>query len=59
MKIYKDYEDLPKIKLPLGQEVSISDSTIRDGAQMPGIVMKSQQKFQIYNYLHQDRNRET
>ena len=52
MKIYKDYEDLPKIKLPLGQEVSISDSTIRDGAQMPGIVMKSQQKFQIYNYLH-------
>ncbi|SFM91802.1 homocitrate synthase/isopropylmalate synthase family protein [Methanolobus profundi] len=53
MKIYKDYDDLPKIKLPLGQEVSISDSTIRDGAQMPGIVMKSQQKFQIYNYLHQ------
>jgi isopropylmalate/homocitrate/citramalate synthase len=52
MKIYKDYDDLPKIKLPLGQEVSISDSTIRDGAQMPGIVMKSQQKFQIYNYLH-------
>jgi isopropylmalate/homocitrate/citramalate synthase len=36
----------------LGQEVSISDSTIRDGAQMPGIVMKSQQKFQIYNYLN-------
>jgi isopropylmalate/homocitrate/citramalate synthase len=52
MKIYKDYDDLPKIKLPLGQEVSISDSTIRDGAQMPGIVMKSQQKFQIYNYLN-------
>ncbi|MEZ5335360.1 MAG: isopropylmalate synthase [Methanolobus sp.] len=52
MKVYKDYDDLPKIKLPLGQEVSISDSTIRDGAQMPGIVMKSQQKFQIYNYLH-------
>ena len=49
---YKDYEDLPKIKLPLGQEVSISDSTIRDGAQMPGIVMKSQQKLQIYEYLH-------
>ncbi|MDY0386638.1 MAG: isopropylmalate synthase [Methanolobus sp.] len=53
MKIYKDYDDLPKIKLPLGQEVSISDSTIRDGAQMPGIVMKSQQKFQIYKYLHE------
>ncbi len=52
MKIYKDYDDLPKIKLPLGQEVSISDSTIRDGAQMPGIVMKSQQKLHIYEYLH-------
>ena len=40
MKVYKSYEDLPRIKLPLGQEVFISDSTIRDGSQMPGIVMK-------------------
>lgn len=40
MKAYRSYEDLPKIKLPLGQEVFISDSTIRDGSQMPGIVMK-------------------
>jgi len=40
MKVYRSYEDLPKIKLPLGQEVFISDSTIRDGSQMPGIVMK-------------------
>ncbi|WP_406660966.1 isopropylmalate synthase [Methanolobus sp. ZRKC3] len=53
MKVYRDYDDLPKIKLPLGQEVSISDSTIRDGAQMPGIVMKSSHKIQIYEYLHQ------
>lgn len=53
MKEYRDYDDLPKIKLPLGQEVFISDSTIRDGAQMPGIVMKSSHKIQIYEYLHQ------
>ncbi|KGK97909.1 isopropylmalate synthase [Methanococcoides methylutens] len=53
MNIYKTYEDLPKIKLPLGQEVSISDSTIRDGAQMPGIVLKADHKLQIYEYLHQ------
>lgn len=53
MKVYKDYEDLPKIKLPLDQEVCISDSTIRDGAQMPGIVLKSGHKVRIYDYLHE------
>jgi isopropylmalate/homocitrate/citramalate synthase len=52
MKLYKNYEDLPKIKLPLGQEVFISDSTIRDGSQMPGIVMSRKQKLQIFEYLH-------
>jgi isopropylmalate/homocitrate/citramalate synthase len=52
MKIYRSYEDLPKIKLPLGQEVFISDSTIRDGSQMPGIVMKKRHKTEIYEYLH-------
>lgn len=52
MKVYKTYDDLPKIKLPKGQEVSISDSTIRDGAQMPGIVLKADHKFKIYEYLH-------
>lgn len=52
MKVYKDYDDLPMIKLPYGQEVSISDSTIRDGAQMPGIVLKSGHKLSIYDYLH-------
>ncbi|WP_462272115.1 homocitrate synthase/isopropylmalate synthase family protein [Methanohalophilus sp.] len=53
MKVYKDYGDLPKIKLPLDQEVCISDSTIRDGAQMPGIVLKSGHKVRIYDYLHE------
>jgi len=52
MKEYRSYEDLPKIKLPFGQEVFISDSTIRDGGQMPGIVMKKKHKLQIYQYLH-------
>ncbi|MBN2109838.1 MAG: isopropylmalate synthase [Methanosarcinaceae archaeon] len=52
MKTYRNYDDLPKIKLPHGQEVSISDSTIRDGAQMPGIVIRTPQKVKIYEYLH-------
>jgi len=52
MKIYRSYEDLPRIKLPLGQDIFISDSTIRDGAQMPGIVMKKRHKLKIYDYLH-------
>ncbi len=52
MKVYRTYEDLPKIKLPLGQEVFISDSTIRDGSQMPGIVMKKRHRLEIYEYLH-------
>ncbi|MGM0770296.1 MAG: homocitrate synthase/isopropylmalate synthase family protein [Halobacteriota archaeon] len=53
MNIYRTYDDLPKIKLPKGQEVSISDSTIRDGAQMPGIVLKAEHKLRIYEFLHQ------
>ncbi|MEL4305404.1 isopropylmalate synthase [Methanococcoides sp. LMO-2] len=52
MNIYRTYDDLPKIKLPKGQEVSISDSTIRDGAQMPGIVLKAEHKLRIYEFLH-------
>ncbi|SNQ60015.1 homocitrate synthase/isopropylmalate synthase family protein [Candidatus Methanoperedens nitratireducens] len=52
MKAYRSYEDLPRIKLPLGQEVFISDSTIRDGSQMPGIVMKKKHKIQIFEYLN-------
>jgi isopropylmalate/homocitrate/citramalate synthase len=52
MRVYRSYEDLPKIKLPLGQEVFISDSTIRDGSQMPGIVMKKKHKIKIYEFLH-------
>ncbi|MDY6964356.1 MAG: isopropylmalate synthase [Halobacteriota archaeon] len=51
--MYKSYEDLPKIKLPEGNsDINISDSTIRDGSQMPGIVMKGRHKLQIFEYLH-------
>jgi len=52
MVVYKTYDDLPKISLPLEQEVFISDSTIRDGSQMPGIVMKRKHKLKIYEFLH-------
>ncbi|MCD4809798.1 MAG: isopropylmalate synthase, partial [Methanosarcinales archaeon] len=52
MKVYKNYDDLPKIKFPRGQEVFISDSTIRDGSQMPGVVMSKNHKLQIFEYLH-------
>lgn len=53
MKIYESYDDLPKLKLPYGNDVYISDSTIRDGSQMPGIVLSREHKLQIYEYLHE------
>ncbi|KAF5423945.1 MAG: putative isopropylmalate/homocitrate/citramalate synthase [Candidatus Methanocomedens sp.] len=31
----------------------MSDSTIRDGSQMPGVVMSKNHKLQIFEYLHQ------
>jgi isopropylmalate/homocitrate/citramalate synthase len=46
------YEDLPKLELPHGQEVFVSDSTLRDGAQMPGVVIKVKDRLRIYEYLH-------
>jgi isopropylmalate/homocitrate/citramalate synthase len=55
MKEYRSYEDLPKIKLPHGQDVYISDSTIRDGSQMAGIVLKKRHKLKIYDCLHKMR----
>jgi isopropylmalate/homocitrate/citramalate synthase len=50
--MYASYEDLPKLRLPLGQEVFVSDSTLRDGAQMPGVVMKVKDRLKIFEYLH-------
>jgi isopropylmalate/homocitrate/citramalate synthase len=46
------YEDLPKLKMPYGQEVFISDSTLRDGFQMPGLMIMSRDKLKIFEYLH-------
>jgi isopropylmalate/homocitrate/citramalate synthase len=50
--MFRSYEGMPKIDLPLKQRIMISDSTLRDGAQMPGIVMTRRNKLQIYEYLH-------
>ncbi len=48
----RTYEDMPKIKLPHSAEIKISDTTIRDGCQMPGVVMKKSHKLKIFEYLH-------
>ena len=50
--MYASYEDLPRLSLPLGQEVFVSDSTLRDGAQMPGVVIKVKDRIKIFEYLH-------
>lgn len=52
MPVYKSYEELPKIKLRNSEELFISDSTLRDGSQMPGIVLKHKHRLKIYEYLH-------
>ncbi|MCD1294216.1 isopropylmalate synthase [Methanocella sp. CWC-04] len=51
----RTYEDMPKIKLPHAKDIKISDTTIRDGCQMPGIVMKKNHKLKIFEYLHDMR----
>lgn len=50
--MYDSYENLPRLRLPLGQNVFISDSTLRDGAQMPGVVIKAKDRLKIFEYLH-------
>jgi isopropylmalate/homocitrate/citramalate synthase len=52
MAAYMSYDDLPKLKLPYGQEVFVSDSTLRDGAQMPGVVIPVKNRIMIFEYLH-------
>ncbi|MDD1725746.1 MAG: hypothetical protein LUQ34_02560, partial [Euryarchaeota archaeon] len=47
-KLYRSYAEMPKIELPGDVEVKISDSTLRDGSQMPGIVLKKAQKLRIF-----------
>jgi isopropylmalate/homocitrate/citramalate synthase len=50
--MYASYEDLPRLRLPLSQEAFVSDSTLRDGAQMPGVVIKVKDRIKIFEYLH-------
>jgi isopropylmalate/homocitrate/citramalate synthase len=50
--MYDSYESLPRLRLPLGQNVFISDSTLRDGAQMPGVVIKAKDRLKVFEYLH-------
>ncbi|HWQ20112.1 MAG TPA: isopropylmalate synthase [Methanotrichaceae archaeon] len=51
-KMYMSYDELPKLSLPHNQEVFISDSTLRDGSQMPGIVISVDDRVKIFEYLH-------
>jgi 2-isopropylmalate synthase len=48
----RKYDEMPKITLPNAKDIKISDTTIRDGCQMPGIVMKKSHKLKIFEYLH-------
>ena len=53
--MYRSYDELPKIRLPDGrgvEDLRLSDSTLREGAQMPGITMRREHKVKIYEYLH-------
>ncbi len=50
--MYRRYEEMPKIKLENSEEIMLSDSTIRDGSQMPGIVMTKEHRLAVYEYLH-------
>ena len=52
LELYRSYTEMPKIELPSELEVKISDSTLRDGSQMPGIVLKKTQKLKIFEFLH-------
>lgn len=48
--MFRDFDDLPAVELP--DEAFVSDSTLREGVQMPGVVMSREVKLQIYEYLH-------
>ncbi|OKY78598.1 MAG: Isopropylmalate/homocitrate/citramalate synthase LeuA family [Candidatus Methanohalarchaeum thermophilum] len=50
--MFRKYEDLPEVEIPNDREIKLSDGTLREGAQMPGVVIKSKDKLEIYKYLH-------
>lgn len=45
------YGKIPKLKRPKNFDAKVSDSTLRDGSQMPGVVMKASQEVKIFEYL--------
>lgn len=48
--MFKEYGDFPEVELP--DEVFVSDSTLREGIQMPGVVMSFDVRLQLFEYLH-------
>jgi isopropylmalate/homocitrate/citramalate synthase len=44
---------IPKIKKPENFNAKISDSTLRDGSQMPGVVIKLPQSIKVFEYLEE------
>jgi len=49
-RMFRTYDDLPEVELP--EEVFVSDSTLREGVQMPGVVMSQDVKLEVYEVLH-------
>ncbi len=47
----RSYEEIPKMELP--STLTVTDCTVRDGAQMPGVVMGFEHKVKIYEFLHE------
>ncbi len=47
----RNYTEMPRLVLP--NEIHVSDTTMRDGAQMPGIAMTREHQLRIFDYLHQ------
>ena len=51
--MFRSYEEMPRIRLKGQEGFKISDSTIRDGSQMPGVVLTKKHRLDIHEYLHQ------
>ena len=50
--MYMSYDELPRLNLPENHDIFLSDSTLRDGSQMPGIVIKLNDRLKIHEFLH-------
>jgi len=45
------YVEVPRLKMPR-EDIGISDTTLRDGLQMPGVTMTMNQQLRVYDYLY-------